>query len=99
MLMFSPELGSFQDYLTSSNSNQIQNLLDMHLGKCLYISKMLSMRKSGIWNNLEYWKKQIGVNSFVIMEKKLPIDSSNSHSPGHSVNKKLRICLNPREPK
>ena len=29
------------------------------------------------------------VNSFVIMEKKLPIDSSNSHSPGHSMNKKL----------
>ena len=25
------------------------------------------------------------VNSFVIMEKKLPIDSSNSHSPGHST--------------
>ena len=23
------------------------------------------------------------VNSFVIMEKKLPIDSNNSHSPGH----------------
>ena len=37
------------------------------------------------------------VNSFVIMEKKLPIDSSNSHSPGHSVNKKLRICLDPRD--
>ena len=37
------------------------------------------------------------VNSFVIMEKKLPIDSSNSHSPGPSVNKKLRICLEPRD--
>ena len=37
------------------------------------------------------------VNSFVIMEKKLPIDSSNSHSPGHSMNKKLRICLDPRD--
>ena len=35
------------------------------------------------------------VNSFVIVEKKLPIDSSNSYSPGHSVNKKLRICLDP----
>ena len=38
------------------------------------------------------------VNSFVIVEKKLPINSSNSHSPGHSVNKKLRICLDPRDP-
>ena len=37
------------------------------------------------------------VNSFVIMEKKVPIDSSNSHSPGHSVTKKLQICLDPRD--
>ena len=37
------------------------------------------------------------VNSFVIMEKKLPINSSNSHSPGHSMTKKLRICLDPRD--
>ena len=37
------------------------------------------------------------VNSFVIMEKKLPINSSNFHSPGHSVKKKLRICLDPRD--
>ena len=35
--------------------------------------------------------------SFVIMEKKIPIDSNNSHSPGHSMNKKLRICLDPRD--
>ena len=37
------------------------------------------------------------VNSFVIVEKKLPIDSNNSHSQGHSVNKKLRICLDSRD--
>ena len=37
------------------------------------------------------------VNSFVIMEKKLPVNSSNSHSPGHSMNKKLQICLDPRD--
>ena len=34
------------------------------------------------------------VNSFVIMEKKIPTDSSNQ---GHSMNKKLRICLDPRD--
>ena len=28
------------------------------------------------------------INSFVIVEKKLPIDSSNSHAPGHTVKKK-----------
>ena len=37
------------------------------------------------------------INSFVIMEKKLPINSNNSHSPGHSMNKKLQICLDPRD--
>ena len=37
------------------------------------------------------------VNSFVIMEKKVPVDSSNAHSPQHSVQKKLRICLDPRD--
>ena len=37
------------------------------------------------------------VNSFVIVEKKITIDSNNSHSPGHSMNKKLRICLDPRD--
>ena len=31
------------------------------------------------------------------MEKKLPINSSNTHSPGHVVQKKLRICLDPRD--
>ena len=33
----------------------------------------------------------------MIVEKKIPIDSNNSHSPGHSMNKKLRICLDPRD--
>ena len=37
------------------------------------------------------------VNSFVIVEKKLPIDSSNSHSPRHTIQKKLRIYLDPRD--
>ena len=37
------------------------------------------------------------LNSFVIVEKKLPIDSSNSYSLTHTVEKKLRICLDPRE--
>ena len=37
------------------------------------------------------------VNSFVIVEQKLPINSSNHHSPGNTVKKKLRICLDPRD--
>ena len=37
------------------------------------------------------------VNSFVIVEKKVPVDSINANSPQHSVHKKLRICLDPRD--
>ena len=41
------------------------------------------------------------VNSFVIMEKKTPVDSSKSptisSSQGHSKDRKLRICLDPRD--
>ena len=33
------------------------NSLDMHQGKCLYICRMLSTRKSGIWNNWEFLKR------------------------------------------
>ena len=35
------------------------------------------------------------VNSFVIMEKKIPTDSNSSQ--GHSKDRKLRICLDPRD--
>ena len=31
------------------------------------------------------------------MEKKVPMASSNAHSPQHSVQKQLRICLDPRD--
>ena len=33
------------------------------------------------------------VNSYVIIEK----DTGNHHSPNHTVKKKLRICLDPRD--
>ena len=32
------------------------------------------------------------VNSYVIVEK----DTANHHSPNHTIKKKLRICLDPR---
>ena len=37
------------------------------------------------------------MNSFVIMEKKVPVDSSNAHSPGHLLQRKQRISLDPRD--
>ena len=36
-------------------------------------------------------------NSFVTMVKKVPVDSNNSYSPGHSITKKFQICLDPRD--
>ena len=33
------------------------------------------------------------VNSYVIVEK----DTGNTHAPNHTVKKKLRICLDPRD--
>ena len=37
------------------------------------------------------------VNSFVIVEKDVVLDSSNPHSPHHSIKKKLRVCLDPKD--
>ena len=37
------------------------------------------------------------VNSFVCVEKKVIMDSSNFHSPNHSITKKIRLCLDPRD--
>ena len=38
------------------------------------------------------------VNSNVIVEKDVKLDSGNAHSPNHNVKKKLRIWLDPRDP-
>ena len=78
----------------------MQNPLDMHQGKCLYTCKTFheEIRNLEALGILEETKDVTEwVNSFVIMEKKLPINSNNSHSPGHSMNKKLWICLDPRD--
>ena len=73
----------------------------MHLGMFLFILQEAFHQEI---QNLEWLGilepvKEVTewVNSFVIMEKKVPVDSSNAHSPGHSVQKKLRICLDPRD--
>ena len=50
-----------------------------------------SLMKLGI---LEEIKKHTDwVNSYVIMEK----DTGSHHSPNHTIKKKLRICLDPRD--
>ena len=35
------------------------------------------------------------VNSFVIVEK--VIDSSNAHSPNHSIKKSIQLCIDPKD--
>ena len=37
------------------------------------------------------------VNSCVIVEKDVQMDTSNSHTPNHSIKRKLRICLDQRD--
>ena len=99
-MRFLLELGSSPENHISSSSRKMRNLQDMHQGKFQFIYSILSTRKSEILNNLEFLEpvKEVTewVNSFVIMEIKVPTDSSNSHSLGHSVFKKLQICLDPR---
>ena len=37
------------------------------------------------------------VNLYVIVKKEVQIDSRNTHTPGHTIKKKLRICLDPKD--
>ena len=37
------------------------------------------------------------VNSYVIVEKEVKLDSGNTHSPNHTISKKLRLCLDSRD--
>ena len=37
------------------------------------------------------------VNSFVVVEKQVNVDPSNAHSPGHSIKKKIRLCIDPKD--
>ena len=64
---------------------KFQFTLKMHSKK-----KSMSLLKQGI---LEEVKEHTDwVNSYVIVEK----DSGNHHSPNHTLKRKLRICLDPR---
>ena len=37
------------------------------------------------------------VNSYVIVEKEVEIDIANAHSPSHTIKKKIRLCLDPKD--
>ena len=59
--------------------------------KMLSKKKIMNLVKLGI---IEEVKEHTDwVNSYVIVEK----DSGNHHSPNHTIKRKLRICLDPRD--
>ena len=101
MLTFSPELESFPGlpykFQLKPNAKPTRHAprkVPIHLQDAFH-EEIRNLEALGILEetkDVTEW-----VNSFVIMEKKLPINSSNSHSPGHSMNKKLWICLDPRD--
>ena len=73
-----------------------------HVSRCVPIHLQEAFHQE-IWN-LEWLGildpvKEVTewVNSFVIMEKKVSVDSSNARSPEHSVQKKFRNCLDTRD--
>ena len=37
------------------------------------------------------------VNSYVVVEKEVEIDTANTHSPHHTVKKKIRLCIDPKD--
>ena len=51
--------------------------------------------KQGVLEKVEHSTEWM--NSFVIVEKDVSMDSGNSHVPHHKVKKKLQICLDPRD--
>ena len=62
----------------------------VHL-EAVFKEEIKSLVKQGI---LEEIKEHTDwVNSYVIVEK----DTGNQHAPNHTVKKKLRICLDPRD--
>ena len=37
------------------------------------------------------------VNSYVIVEKEVEIDTANAHSPSHTIKKNIQLCLDPKD--
>ena len=87
--MYSPELGSFQDLHISSSSNQMQSWLDMHQDEFQSIYRKFphGNQELGMTGNFGAIKEVTKcVNSFVIVEKKVPADSNTED---HSTQKKF----------
>ena len=74
----------------TSGKNVVPRKVPIHL-ETAFKEEIESLVKQGI---LEEVKEHTDwVNSYVIVKK----DTGNHHSPNHTVKKKLRICLDPRD--
>ena len=60
-----------------------------------FYAEIHNLVKQGILEKVEHPTEW--VNSFIIVKKDVSMDSGNSHAPHHKVQKKLQICLDPRD--
>ena len=87
-------IGHFQGTSTNFTWNLNTSLQDMLQEKFQSTLMMLSIKDLMEPGILEEVKEHTDwVNSYVIVEK----DSGNHHSPNHTIKRKLRICLDPRD--
>ena len=88
--MFSRDLYKFHLKPEYKPAQHVPRKVPIHL-ESAFKEAIESLVKQGI---LEEVKEHTDwVNSCVIVEK----DAGNHHSPNHTVKKKLRICLDPRD--
>ena len=71
-------------------TQHVPRKVPIHL-ESAFKEEIKSLVKQGILKEVK--KHTDWVNSYVIVEK----DTGNHHSPNHTVKKKLRICLDPRD--
>ena len=58
-------------------------------------AKIHDLVKQGVLEKVEHSTEL--VNSFIIVEKDVSIDSGDTQTTNHKFKKKLRICLDPRD--
>ena len=101
MLIFSKDLENSQASPTGSGSNQMlfqpntnPETVPLSRQAALHAEVQNLIDQNVLEPSTEHTE---WVNSFVIVEKKVIMDTSNSHSPNHSQTKKIRLCLDPRD--
>ena len=77
-------------YLLSIDHKRFQSTSRMHfMRKCNDSSKLMVLEP--VTEQTEW------VNSYVIVEKEVEISTANAHSPSHTIKKKIRLCLDPKD--